>query len=115
MGKSINDLLIFLFFQALTDAFLYAKSVIHYLSVIFFAVNILNKKKVSKNSPPPDERFLTRRTTLPCSHKITESDTKRQFFVTKQHGNVPKHIPMKFRVCYNNVIFLTTFSKNIHT
>lgn len=31
MGKSINDLLIFLFFQALTDAFLYAKSVIHSL------------------------------------------------------------------------------------
>ena len=49
MGKSINDLLIFLFFQALTDAFLYAKSVIHYLSVIYFAANILNKKKVSKN------------------------------------------------------------------
>ena len=53
MGKSINDLLIFLFFQALTDAFLYAKSVIHYLSVIYFAANILNKKKVSKNYPPP--------------------------------------------------------------
>ena len=52
MGKSINNLLIFLFFQALTDAFLYAKSVIHYLSVIYFAANILNKKKVSKNSPP---------------------------------------------------------------
>ena len=51
MGKSINDLLIFLFFQALTDAFLYAKSVIHYLSVIYFAANILNKKKVSKNYP----------------------------------------------------------------
>ena len=53
MGKSINDLLIFLFFQALTDAFLYAKSVIHYLSIIYFAENILNKKKVSKNYPPP--------------------------------------------------------------
>lgn len=52
MGKSINDLLIFLFFQALTDAFLYAKSVIHYLSIIYFAANILNKKKVSKNYPP---------------------------------------------------------------
>lgn len=52
MGKSINDLLIFLFFQVLTDAFLYAKSVIHYLSVIYFAANILNKKKVSKNYPP---------------------------------------------------------------
>ena len=115
MGKSINDLLIFLFFQALTDAFLYAKSVIHYLSIIYFAANILNKKKVSKNYPPHDLLFLTRRTTLPFSHKITESDTKRQFFVTKQHGNVPKHIPMKFRVYYNNVIFLTTFSKNIHT
>ena len=50
MGKSINDLLIF---QALTDAFLYDKSVIHYLSVIYFAANILNKKKVSKNYPPP--------------------------------------------------------------
>ena len=58
MGKSINDLLIFLFFQALTDAFLYAKSVIHYLSVIYFAANILNKKKVSKNYPPPRLTFL---------------------------------------------------------
>ena len=52
MGKSINDLLIFLFFQALTDAFLYAKSVIHYLSIIYFVANILKKKKVSKNYPP---------------------------------------------------------------
>ena len=53
MGKSINDLLIFLFFQALTDAFLYAKSVIHHPTVTNFAANILNKKKVSKNYPPP--------------------------------------------------------------
>ena len=64
MGKSINDLLIFLFFQALTDAFLYAKSVIHYLSVIYFAANILNKKKVSKNWPRPEYVWLAGRTAV---------------------------------------------------
>ena len=42
MGKSINDLLIFLFFQALTDAFLYAKSVKKKKKILSFAANILN-------------------------------------------------------------------------